>query len=353
MNDRMVRVARRTGRLMLLLTTMAVVSTSLTAQEVPSVGKTVKVGPRLYELVVYHPTGDVFAATLGARGEDDARIYVLDGETLDVKHTIHTPGYSAYGMGIHEASGTIFGSDTSNGVVLAIDAVSMEVVAVIENEADEGGHLREVVADEENGRVYVSSYNENGLIWVIDTETRTLVDTYTNVGNGTSGMALDVENGRLFAANMAGGDITEIDLETGEYVRRFSAGGERPSNLAYDAARGRLWSANQGSNDATVVDVTTGDVLKAVSTGDQALGVRYNPANDMMYVTNRRSGIVTAVEAESMNIVTWMQTGSYPNTVVFNHDTGIGYVSNKARSAGRDHPVVEDPHGDTVTLLRR
>ena len=332
----------------------ALLPLSTGAQEtVPSVGKSVKVGQGVYELVVYHETGDVFASTIGPRGEDEGRIYVLDGETLERKRTIHTPGYAPYGLGIHEASGTLFASDTRSGAVIVIDIASMQVTDILENEADESGHLREVVSDENNNRIYVSSYGENGLIWVIDTETRTVVDTYAEVGDGTSGMVVDAEGGRMFAANMSAGDIVEIDLATGEYVRRFPSGGERPTNLTYDAGRGRLWSANQATNDATVIDVNTGEVLKSVRTGDQALGIRYNPVNDLVYVTNRRSGVVTAVDAESMNVVTWMQTGSHPNTVVFNHETGDGYVTNKARSAGRGAPRVEDPNGDTVTLLRR
>ena len=318
---------------------------------VPTVGTRVKVGRGVYQPVVHHATGDVFASTIGQRGEDEGAVYQLDGETLEVKGTIATPGYMPFGLGIHEASGKLYATDTRNGAVIVIDIETLSVAKIIENEIDDQGHLREVVADETNGRVYVSSYRGNGMIWVIDTETMELVDTFVEVGDGTSGMVLDVPNHRLFAANMSGGDIVEIDLETGEYARTFPAGGERPSNLELDADRGRLWSANQATNDVTIIDVETGEMIESVSTGDQTLGVAYNAANDMMYVTNRRSGTVTAVDAESMHIVTWMMTGSYPNTVWFNDDTGVGYVTNKARSARGGQPAVEDPNGDTVTLL--
>lgn len=346
--------ARHLASLPLWLLAVALLAVPVTAQnQLPSGGKSVKVGTGVYELVYSHQTGDVYAATVGARDEDNGRIYVLDGQTLEEKRTVHTPGYAPYGLGIHEGSGTLYATDTRNGAVIVVDIASMQVATIIENPADESGHLREVVVDEEGGRVYVSSYGENGLIWVIDNATRSVIDTYAGVGNGTAGMALDLANNRLFAANMAENDITEIDLATGEYVRRFPAGGERPTNLAYDAGRQRLWSANQTTNDATVIDVVTGEVVKSVPTGDQALGIRYNPVNDLMYVTARRSGIVTAVDAESLNVVTWVQTGSYPNTVVVNEETGDAYVANKARSAGRDQPAAHDPNGDTVTIIRR
>ena len=321
--------------------------------DVPSVGTTVRVGDGVYEPVVYHATGDVFVATIGARGQDDGRVYVLDGETLEEKGTIHTPGYAPYGLGVHEGSGTLYATDTRGGAVIVIDIASQQVTGIIENDLDDFSHLRQVVTDEANNRVYVSSYDDPGSIWVIDTETQSLADTFLEVGDGTSGLAIDTAEHRLFAANMGGGDIVEIDLATGEYVRRFPAGGERPTNLTYDADRRRLWSSNQATNDATVIDVDTGELIQSVSTGDQPVGIRYNPVNDMVYVANRRSGLVTAVDAERMNVLTWMLTGSYPNTVVFNRETGVGYATNKARSAGRDAPPVTDPHGNTVTILHR
>lgn len=327
---------------------------SLSAQQAaPSAGKTVKVGSGVYEVVVHDASNRVFAATVGASGADEGRVYVLDGSTLEEIRTIHTPGYSPYGLGIAQASGTVYATDTRSGAVLVLDIATMQMVGVIENAADESGHLREVVVDDANGRVYVSSYGENGLIWVIDDATRTLVDTFTDVGDGTSGMALSADGSVLWAANMSAGDITELDAATGAELRRFPSGGERPTNLAFDTERERLWSANQGTNDATVIDVATGELLKSVPVGDQALGVRFNPVNDQVYVTARRSGIVTSVDAESLNVVTWMQTGSYPNTVAVNAMTGDAYVTNKARSAGRDAPAVNDPNGDTVTAIRR
>ncbi len=326
---------------------------TLLAQDLPSVGTTVRVGPGVYEIAVHERTGDVYAATVGPWDQDQAAIYVLDGSTLEEKGTIPTPGHYPFGVGLDQGASTLYASDTRNGTVLVYDLASMALKTVIENPMDESGHLREVLVDEQGGRVYVSSYDENGLIWVIDSETHRLVDTFMGVGDGTSGMAFDLANDRMFAANMAGGDITEIRLSTGEQVRRFSAGGERPTNLVYDAERGRLWSTNQRTNNATVIDVASGEVIHSVSVGDQALGITHNPVNDLMYVTARRSGIVTAVDAESMNVVTWMQTGSHPNTVAVNPNTGVAYVTNKARSAGRDHPPVRDPHGDTVTLLHR
>lgn len=359
------RCLRGAAALLLTLSTIgcstqeaASVEASSSVQDVPAgleglprVGESVKVGTGLYELAYSHATGDVYAATTGGADDDGGRIYVLDGSTLEEKGSIPTPGYYTYGLGIHEGSGTLYSTDTRNGVVIVADIASMEVVTVVENPADEGGHLREVVVDEAAGLVYVSSYDEAGMIWVIDNETHEVVNTIHDVGNGTSGMVLDLANDRLFAANMAAHDISEIDLGSGAVVRRFPAGGDRPSNLAWDPERQRLWSANQGTNDATVIDAQTGELIESVGVGDQALGIRYNPVNDMVYVTARRSGVVTAVDAESMNVQTWMQTGSYPNTIVVDRESGAAWVTNKARSAGRDAPPAFDPNGDTVTRI--
>jgi hypothetical protein len=47
-----------------------------------------------------------------------------------------------------------------------------------------------------------------------------------------------------------------------------------------------------------------------------------------------------------------LATGSHPNTVAVDRRSGLAYVSNKARSAPRGQPPVEDPNGDTVSILR-
>ncbi len=337
---------------LLALTTGAAFAGDAAAQVAatrPSMGKTVKVAPGVYEIAVSEQTGTVYVASAG-RGAGE--VVALDAETLDTKARIDMAETPPFGLGINDRSQTLYTTNTRDGSVSAIDLATNEVIRTIRSDVDSVAHLREVVVDEDKNRIYVSSYGTEGIIWVIDGATNTIADHYVNVGEGTTGLALDAEANRLYTTNIQGADISVIDTETGEVINRFAAGGGRPTNAALDADARRIFVANQESGDVTVVDTQSGELLAAIPTGEGALGVRYNPSNNLVYVTNRQAGTVTVIDAEDYEIVGNFETGTHPNTVVVDRTTNNAYVTNKGRSGGRGAPPVDDPRGDTVTIIR-
>lgn len=316
----------------------------------PSVGKTVKVGAGIYELAVSPSTGTVYIASTGGRG-GTPEVYALDAESLDTKAVIPVSD-AAYGLVLNDRTQTLYSSNTRDASVSAIDVRNNRVVRDITTPLDTVGHLRELVVDEEANRVYASSYGRSGMIWVIDGATNEVVTVIQDVGNGTSGLALDAPGKRLYATNIQGNDISVIDLETNRVVQRFPTGGEGSINASLDPATNRLFVANQVTGTLTVLDVRSGELLATVPTGEGALGVRFNPGNGLVYVANRRAGTVSVVDAKSYEVIANLETGSHPNTVVVDPGTNVAYVTNKARSAGRGAPPVDDPNGDTVTIIR-
>lgn len=329
------------------LTGDAAAQASATAR--PSMGKTVKVAQGVYEVAVSEQTGTVYVASAG-RGAGE--VVALDAETLDTRARIDMADTPPFGLGINDLSQTLYTTNTRDGSVSVIDLKTNQVIRTLRSEVDTVAHLREVAVDEEANRIYVSSYGTEGVIWVIDGATNTIIDHYENVGEGSSGLALDAAAGRLYVTNIQGGDISVIDTGTGEVVNRFPAGGGRPTNAALDAEGNRLFVANQESGDVTVVDTRSGELLAAVPTGAGALGVRFNPSNGLVYVTNRQAGTVTVIDAADYGVVGNFETGTHPNTVVVDRTTNNAYVTNKARSGGRGAPPVDDPRGDTVTIIR-
>ncbi len=324
-----------------------------TAQSVaasrPSMGKTVKVGQAIYELAISESTGKLYVASAGG---EPPHVAVLDSETLDIETTIPLADAAPYGLGINDRSQTLYTTNTRDGSVTAIDLTTNRVIRHITSPLDSVGHLREAVIDEEANRIYASSYGTDGLVWVIDGETNQVIDHFENVGEGTSGLALDAEGGRLYATNIQGGDISVIDLASGEVIERWAAGGGRPTNATLDLEGERLFVANQETADITVLSTRTGEVLHAVPTGAGALGVRYNPGTNLVYVANRQAGTVTVIDASDYTVVGNFKTGSHPNTVVIDATTNTAYVTNKGLSGGRGAPPIDDPNGDTVTIIR-
>lgn len=335
------------------------------AQRGASIGQSAKIGTGLYEIAASPSTGTVYVAAAGSgRGASatPAAVYVLDGRTLTVTKKFDVSAAPAYGLGFNDKTQTLYTSNTRSGSVSAIDVKSGKITE-IKTPADPQGHLRELAVDEANNVVYVSSFGDQGKLWIIDGKTNTVTKVIDNVGNGTSGLALDPTGKRLFLTNMNANEVAVLDTATGQVTARYPAGGERPSNLAFDAASGHLLVANQ-SGTVTVLDTTAGGkVLNTVTTGAGTLDVELNPVTGMAYAANRSAGTVSVIDAKTYAVVATLPTGT-ANTIAVDSKSGLVYVTNKMRPQprggrqGAGAPAtppptpVDDPNGDSVTLIR-
>lgn len=359
------RLIRRCARPAAAAATVILVAASAQAQGTPSIGQTMKVGAGLYEIAVSPSTGTVYVAAAGARGPQaaPATVFALDGKTLAITKRFDVAASPAYGLAFNDRTQTLYTSNTRNGSVSAID-VNGGTITEIKTPEDAQGHLREVAVDEVNNVVYVSSFGNEGKIWVIDGKTNTVTKVLTGTGNGTSGLVADPAGKRLFFTNMNAHEIGVLDTATNQVTARYPAGAERPSNLAYDAKTKHLLVANQ-SGTVTVLDVeAAGKVLSTVTTGAGTLDVELNPVNGLAYTANRAAGNVTVFNPATFAVVTTLPTGT-ANTIAVDTKSGAVYVTNKMRPQPRGGrqgagaapatpppPPVEDPNGDSVTLIR-
>lgn len=320
------------------------------ASTAPSATKTAKVAPGLYEVVVSPSTGTVYVASVGARGEKGtAKVLGLDPLTLEVKQTIPLGDTAAFGLGLNDKTQMLYTSNTRSGSVSAIDLKTSKVVATVAVPDNPKAHVYRVLVDEANNTVYVSL--TEGTIWVIDGSTNKLSYVLEGAGKTTMGLAVDPVRKRLFAANRASNDVAVYDLTTRQVIARIPTGGKGSSQVAYDAKGQRLFVSNQQSNDISVLDLEKQALIKTINTGTQALGIGFNPAVNQVYVANRQGGNVTVIDGTSLAVVATVDAGSMPNTVAIDTKTNRVYVTNKAKSGPRDAPPVDDPAGDTVTLI--
>jgi YVTN family beta-propeller protein len=122
--------------------------------------------------------------------------------------------------------------------------------------------------------------------------------------------------------------------------------------LAFDAKRKRLFVTKQGTGDVTVLDAADGKVVKTLPAGEGALGIGLDPVKERAYVANRQASTITVIDTATLEVLANLAAGSRPNTVTIDAKTHSVYVTNKAKSAGRGAPPIDDPAGDTVTLVR-
>lgn len=324
------------------------------AAAAPAVEVTAKIAPGLYEIVFSPSQNLLYLASAGERGKDNAQILALDPRSLEPRVLVSLADEPAFGLGLNDRTKRLYTTNTRGGSVSIIDTTSGKVLAKLAE--GEKAHVRQVIVDEEADKAYVSvfGYREApSQIWIIDGASQKITDVIKDgLEGGISGLTLDKAGNRLFAAAMAANEIVELDLATKAVLRRFPSGGEGPINLAFDAAGKRLFVTNQKSGNLAVIDAASGKMLKSVETGEGALGVAINPERGVVYVANRGAGTVSLVDAKSLAVIDSLATGTHPNTIAIDRASGTAWVTNKAKSGGRNAPPVEDPRGDTVSIIR-
>lgn len=333
---------------------LAASAACLPTAQAAGIDKTVKVAPGLYELVVAPANNNVYVASTGLRGKNNANVFILDGNTLATKGKINVAATPVFGLGINPKTGLIYGTATTKGKVVVIDPATQKIVATIgSNDKD---HLREVAVDATHNIIYASALGrESSSIWVIDGNTNSLLQTISLKAPMVTGIAVDPANQRLFVSSLKTQQIIVIDTQTGVVTDTFDAGGEAPINLAYDAIGKRLFVANKDSGTLTVLNADSGKLLVTIPTGAGALDVEFDGERNRVYVTNRKDGTLSVIDTTNYKLLDQLATGTYPQTIAINDTTGKVYVSNKAkqlpRNAPKDATPIKDPKGDTVNLI--
>lgn len=351
------------GRGLAALTAVAagVLLTASVALAQPTMERSVKVAPGgLYEIVFNSADNDVYVAAVGPRGQTVAQIARLNGATLEAGQSVDVSDRPLYGLALNSRTQTLYGTDTRQGVISAVDLASGRIVANIASDRP-AAHVRQVLVDEEANKVYVSEVGGRGTntsssrIWIIDGATNTLERTIEADGVLT-GLALDREGGRVFSTDMVANEVFVIDLASGETTHRWPVGSENAINVAFDAAGNRLFVTAQGTGDLTIMNASDGAVIHKAPTGAGALSVAFNPAVNQIYVANRQAGTVSVLDGASYEVLANLETGTFPQTIAIDAATNAVYVTNKARGLPRNAPegtpVPVDPTGDTVTVIR-
>ncbi|MGV6873304.1 YncE family protein [Pseudochelatococcus sp. B33] len=348
MNPLPVRTSSKAPLLAASLGVLALVVAG-SALAAPEVKKTEKVGTGLYQAFLDNNGALAVSATGAQRSAPEGKILILDPQTLELKSEISTKESAALGLAFNAATNTVFSTDTRHSNASVIDLGSGKIVATFTH--GEKAHPYNVVADEAANRAYVSVPGEDSAVWVVDGATHKIVDVIENLGGRAAGIELDAANKRLFLTRLVSHDIAVVDLEKKAISRTFSAGGEGPIRAVLDAKGNRLFVTNQVSGTLTVINPETGELIKSVETGAGAIALAYNPANDQIYVGNRGTGTVTIVSGKDYSVIADLKTGSHPNHVTVDPKSNLVYVVNKAKRAERGQPEIDDPEGDTVSII--
>ncbi|RRH78129.1 YncE family protein [Falsigemmobacter faecalis] len=314
-----------------------------------------KVAPGLYQVAFGEAAGAIFVTAASGRPPvKDSALYRLDPQSLQIiargaagEAPALADGreggvFAVYGLGLDEANGTIWTTNTRQNTVAIYRQNDLSLVKQFEPGLVD--HGRDVVIDQARGRAYISTSVEPK-IEVFTTGPNQKIDTITiqSLQRGAKfavmSLALDAKAGRLYTVSMSTAEYATVNLED-HSVKVFPLPGAKgASGVAFDPEEGLLFVASQQSDNLLIVKAEDGTVLQDAPVGAGALNVTFEPKSRQAFVANRGAGTITVVDT-SGEVKAVLDAGSFPNHLQADGQGNVWAV-NKSRGA-------EDEAGDRL-----
>ena len=301
-----------------------------------------------YELA-FSPSDDTLflAASQGSEAPGGA-VFRLDAHSLAVKQTIATE-LKSFGAAINPQTNVLYISNTLNGALTAIDAVSGKVRNTLVLDSRQRGESvrplqpREIAVDVKTNRVYVSGLGLQSVVWVVDGKTLQLISVVPNTGKMAAGLAVDSERQKLYVTN-ADGELITINTRTNAIEKRQKIDGDKAHfflNIALDTQGQRAFLSDSEQPQVLVVDLRDRKVIQTIA-APESLAVLFSPQRDELYVTHRQAGEVSIIDAASYQVKRRVKTPGLPNSLALSADGKALYVSVKQPGSRKAPPKNPD-----------
>jgi len=283
---------------------------------------------------VSHPVGTVVATKVigtslyGAAVSAGGQVYVvgLNGDFL--RTTLPSFDLASLPSLLGPANAAVFSpsgnrlfvsgapSDGVTEVVAATGAVAGSVTGL-------SGRPFDIVMARDGSRLYVST--ENGVVYVIDPATRTIVGQVQAAGTGVVHLALHPSLPLLYASAPDGIQVTEIDLQDLS-TRPLSIDG-RPQALAVSPDGSELYVADETGNLSIVT--LSNDVVVDIPIGCSGYGLALTPDGLQVYVSCSIEGFVKVVDVATRSVIKTIAVNGNPRRVAVSPDGFTVVVPNE------------------------
>jgi DNA-binding beta-propeller fold protein YncE len=227
-------------------------------------------------------------------GVDD-QITMFDLKTLATDKLVKSSGSNPDAIEYDPESKHVYAGNHGSGEIVVLDPASGDIVATLSL----GGKL-EGIGFDGRGQGYVLAEDKSS-VHVFDTHALKAKATWSLApAEGGTGLAIDAENHRLFAAC--------------------------------------------GNNKAVVLDSDTGKLIATVAIGDDPDGLAFDPKNHRIFTSNS-DGTITIIQQESADKYSVLQTvKTKPGCRTITFDSKTGYVVTCAPQYGpKPAPVPGGP----------
>lgn len=317
------------------------------------------IGQGLYELAYSPKQKAVFVAAAGGRGEhaQAPKILRVDPISLKVQAEIILDK-GGFGVVLDDEANRLYVGHARDGSISVIDTQNNQVIKTItvtDKIKNEQGQevarygLRELVLDKANHRLYAPGhgYPHQSVLFVIDTQTDTLIKTVPDVGYIATGIALDTQGKRIFLSEFKG-QIYVVDTDSLEVVEHYDSGSDQPLNLAFDAQTNRLFATDQGApyfqkqrkeldpsyiarpgHRVVVINPDTHEVLASLPTSQTPILPLLDTERARLYVTARDGGSLDVFDSNTYEKLTSIDLPDHPNSLALDAQSGAVFVTIK------------------------
>lgn len=298
--------------------------------------KSQPLGHGVYELA-YSPGQQALYAASAPSFDKDKRaglVYQLAADSLQIKEKIATERRT-FAVALDEKNHILYLGNAMEGSVTLLNTQTHQEMKNIQlsdnSDPKKTAHVREVVLDKKNQRLYVSGIGDKngGLLWVVDAQKQQLVATLGDID--PVGFAVDEQADKVYVVT-GNGELVTLDGKSAKVLSRVKVDPAESQhyflNIALNTAKGVGYIADTNTRDILVVQLDSGKLIHRIPTPN-SIAVLYNATRDELYVTHRNDRQISVIDANHYTLKHRIKTAAMPNSLVLSPDANTLYASIK------------------------
>lgn len=293
-------------------------------------------GHGVYELAYDRGQKALYAASAPSfdKHKTAGVVFRLAADSLRIDEKIASER-RAFALSLDEENHILYLGNALDGSLTLLDTQTNRVIKTLQLSDDSApekqAHVREVVLDKLNQRLYVSGIGRKGqgLLWVVDTRKQQLIDTLKNID--PVGFAVDTSGEKVYAVT-GNGELVTLDGKTSKLLSRVKVDPAESEhyflNIALNSAAGVGYIADTNTRDVLVVRLDSGKLVDRIASPN-SIAVLYHAGRDEIYVTHRNDRSISIIDAKTNRLKHTIKTTAMPNSLVLSADGGTLYASVK------------------------
>lgn len=248
--------------------------------------QSIGVGAEPWGIAINPNTNKVYVAN-NASGD----ISVIDGDTDSIVNTIPV-GINPRVVSVNPDTNMVYVGSWEPKVYIINGNTDM-LVHTIEAPL---GSINGIAINPTTNRLYVAE--ATGWVSVFDAGNYSFIEQIP-VGQNPYSLAINPANNRIYVTREAVNNLAVIDGNTSTIISSFSTG-QHPRGIGINVAKNRLYVANAGENFVSVIDATTGDRLADVAVDNRSspdpFYIAFNASTNKIYASTWRYGSLSVIE---------------------------------------------------------